>query len=74
MTRACCPNCRLRFPRSGATSLAACPFCGGPLESRAAQGALGMRLVGRARRPEEANLGALAAAISALAADDPGPR
>jgi len=67
MTRTCCISCRLRFPCSTAADLLACPFCGGPLEERGAQGAIGFRLLGREEQPGEGALRALAVAVAVSA-------
>ena len=71
MTRTCCTRCRLRFPCSEAADLLACPFCGGLLEERGAQGAIGFRLLGREERPWEGGLRALAVAVNAAAQREP---
>ncbi len=45
MTRACCPDCRLRFTSLAAAHLAACPECGTRLELMPdLAGILGFRL------------------------------
>jgi hypothetical protein len=71
MTRTCCTSCRLRFPCSKAADLLACPFCGGPLEERGAEGAIGFRLLGREERPGTGGLHALAVAVNAAAEREP---
>jgi hypothetical protein len=46
MTHVCCPSCRLRFTRSAAAYLVACPLCGGPPRPvSSAELALGFRLL-----------------------------
>jgi hypothetical protein len=71
MTRTCCTSCRLRFPCSAAADLLACPFCGGPLEERGAEAAIGFRLLGHEDRPGEGGLRALAVAVDAVAQHEP---
>lgn len=45
MTRACCPDCRLRFTPAAAAYLVACPRCGEPLRTPTGlEGAVGFRL------------------------------
>jgi hypothetical protein len=67
MTRACCPSCRVRFPRHTAADLLACPFCGGPLDQVPAEQALGLRLVNDAKLSDQTD--AVARALSALLPD-----
>jgi hypothetical protein len=44
MTRPSCPGCRLRFSGGMPVNLAACPFCGEPLQSMTAEAVLGFQL------------------------------
>ena len=45
MTRACCPDCRLRFTSAATASFITCPECGQELHpAPSAQAALGYRL------------------------------
>ncbi len=45
MTRACCPDCRLRFTAAAAAYLAACPVCGEPPQTLAGlESVVGFRL------------------------------
>jgi hypothetical protein len=67
MTRACCPSCRVRFPRHTAADHLTCPFCGGRLEQVAAEQALGLRLVNDAKLSDQTD--AVARALSALRPD-----
>jgi hypothetical protein len=44
MMRPSCPGCRLRFAREMPVNVAACPFCGEPLQPMAAEAVLGFQL------------------------------
>jgi transcription initiation factor IIE alpha subunit len=71
MTQACCPACHLRFSRATAVHLAACPFCGEPLERIAPLDALGFKLM--AIDAEAGAIDALAVALDATVPEGDSP-
>jgi predicted amidophosphoribosyltransferase len=63
MTRACCPACRLHFPRAAACRFGTCPACGRELSTALSENVLGFRLW---EQPGEAPLPAAVAMAAPL--------